>query len=254
MAHPVRSLPTANPFENVGADYAHHRPTWPDSVALTLAGLCRRTDHALDVGCGSGQLSLVLADHFTHVTATDPSREQIDHATRRANIDYRCEPAEVVSLPDDSVDMITAAQAAHWFDLDAFYVEAHRVGRPGAIIALLTYGVPEMAGSVGERYHHFYWREIFSFWPEERRHVETGYAGLRFPFREITLPPMAVERQWTLDDFLGYMRTWSALREAEKAGKTAIFTDFAVELRDLWGDPKSAKHIVWPIRGRIGQL
>ncbi|MGE0233103.1 MAG: methyltransferase domain-containing protein [Flavobacteriaceae bacterium] len=248
------NTPRGNPFSNVGADYAHHRPTWPDGVALTLAGLCPRTDHALDVGCGSGQLSAVLADHFTQVTATDPSADQIAHAVKRPDIDYRCEPAETMSLADRSVDAVTAAQAAHWFDLDAFYSEVHRVCRPGGIVALLTYGVPEMAGAVGERYSHFYWREIFSFWPEERRHVETGYAGLRFPFREIPLPEMNVERDWTLADFLGYMRTWSALREAEKAGKTRVFADFEVDLRALWGDPKAAKRIAWPIRGRVGRL
>lgn len=243
-----------NPFEKGGSDYARFRPTWPQALADALAELCGSTRHALDVGCGNGQFSCLLANRFDRVTATDPSAEQIENAFQDPKVDYRQESAETIGLADDSVDLIVAAQAAHWFDLDAFYAEARRVACPGAVIALVSYGVPELDGEVGKRFHDFYWTEIFQYWPAARRHVEDGYATMPFPFPELAVPGIAIERDWTLGELLGYISTWSAAKAARKAGAQAVIDVFAEDLKRLWGPDETLRTVRWPINGRIGRI
>ena len=243
-----------NPFEKGGSDYARFRPTWPQAIADALADLCGSTRHALDVGCGNGQLSCLLAIRFDRVTATDPSAEQIENAFQNPKVDYRQESTEKIGLDDHSVDLIVAAQAAHWFDLDAFYAEAKRVARTGAVIALVSYGVPELDGDVGKRFHDFYWTEIFEYWPAARRHVEDGYATMPFPFEELALPDIAIEREWTLDELLGYVSTWSAAKAARKASAEAVIDTFAKDLASLWGPKETLRTVRWPINGRIGRI
>src|SRR4051812_23723940 len=131
----------ADHFTAVAARYATYRPHYPPELAAALAERCERTDLAWDSGCGNGQLSVALAEHFTHVIATDPSRAQIDQATARENLEYRCEPSEASTLATGSADLVVAAQAAHWFDWPRYVAEVARVARPGALAALVSYGI-----------------------------------------------------------------------------------------------------------------
>lgn len=232
-------------FEAGGAAYAASRPTYPPELARLLAGICAARGHALDVGCGTGQFSVLLADHFARVTAVDPSRTQIDNASPRPNIHYTTGAAERFDLADDSVDLVVAAQAAHWFDLDLFYPETRRVARPGAILALITYGVPEFDGGIQAAFDQFYWHEIHDFWPPDRRHVEEGYASLPFPFSRGDLPPVAILRDWDFADFTAYVGTWSATVRAEKAGEGARITEALARLEPHWGAAR--RQVRWPI-------
>lgn len=241
-------------FEQGGADYARHRPTYPAELAEALAALPDRPGHALDAGCGSGQLTRLLADHFRRVTGTDVSADQIAHAAPRPNVAYRVEPAERIALPDRSTDLIVAAQAAHWFDLDGFYAETRRIAAPGAALALISYGVPRLDGPAGGRFEQFYWGEIHPFWPEGRAHVEQGYAAMDFPFAETALPPLWIERDWSLADLAGYVGTWSAVRAAAKAGREGIAAGALADIAAIWGDPQTEYRITWPITGRVARL
>ncbi|MEM1034802.1 MAG: class I SAM-dependent methyltransferase, partial [Myxococcota bacterium] len=189
-------------FEEGGSAYARHRPSYPDALADFLAGAVLGDAHALDVGCGTGQLSVLLGDRFERVTAIDPSASQLAYATPHLRVQYRAATAEDVGLADGSVDLVVAAQAAHWFDLPSFYAEARRVARPGATIALVTYGVPTVTGPAASCFDDFYWRRIHGHWRPGRRHVETAYLDLPFPFAEKPLPPFAIERTWTVDALL----------------------------------------------------
>ncbi len=245
---------TRNPFNAGGADYARHRPTYPPELAGFLAGLCDRPDHALDVGCGSGQLSCLLATVFARVTATDPSADQLASATACPGVTYRVGAAERIDLDDASVDLVTAAQAAHWFDHTRFYAEIRRVVRPGGGIALVSYGVPEMDGDVGARLHRFYWDEIHDHWPDERRHVENGYRSIAFPFAEQAPPDLAIVREWRLEDLAGYVGTWSAVRRATAAGAHALVGSFLDDLNKVWGAPERVRRIAWPVNVRSARL
>lgn len=244
----------ANHFDEGGQAYARFRPEYPHALADWLARTAPERGAALDVGCGNGQLTRLLAPHFRQVTGIDPSADQIAHAAPGDGIVYRCAPAERLPVPDASQDLVTAAQAAHWFDLPAFYREVRRVGRPGAVLALVSYGVLELAPGLAERFAVFYRDEIGPYWPPERALVDSGYATIDFPFEEIAAPALEIRLDWRLPEFLGYVGTWSAVRQARAAGKDALLARFAADIGALWGDPATARAIAWPINMRVGRL
>lgn len=240
-------------FEQGGANYAHSRPTYPNSLAVELGNLCAQKSHAVDIGCGTGQLSVVLASEFDRVTALDPSASQIANAQQHQGVEYSVQSAEDTQVDHISADLVVAAQAAHWFDLDKFYAEVERIIRPHGILALISYGVPELGGDIGKRFKTFYWSDIYRFWPDGRKHVERGYQDLSFPFAEIELNPLPIERDWNRGQFLDYIETWSAKRKAEEAGERALFDAYAAELASTWPDDQTHK-IRWPIATRITRI
>jgi len=241
-------------FSSHAAGYAARRPRYPDALVDALAGLAPGQDLALDCGCGTGQLSTGLARRFARVVATDASESQIAAAEPHPRVEYRVAPAERTGLPDGSADLVVAAQAAHWFDLPAFYAEARRVGRRGAVLALVTYGVIEADEVIGPAIGRFYRDTVGPFWPPERRHVEDGYRSLPFPCPEIEPPALAIAASWTLDDLVGYVDTWSAVRGAERALGRSPVPAFRDEISALWGDPARERAIRFPLKLRVGRL
>ncbi|GAA4396188.1 class I SAM-dependent methyltransferase [Brevibacterium pityocampae] len=269
-----------NWFEAGAEGYSRFRPSYPPALASHLAEATRRSVAAagtssagsagagersagsadtrglcaLDVGCGTGQLTVALAAHLPRVIGADPSADQLSRAAAHPRIDYVQAPAERLPAPDASVHLVTAAQAAHWFDLPAFYAEVRRIAAPGALLALITYGVIETDPDIAARVDRFYSAEIGRFWPPERHHVDAGYRTLDFPFAEVPLPPLAITGELTCAELLGYVSTWSAVRAAHEAGREALLRDFAADLRALWGDPARTRTVRWPISGRLGTV
>jgi SAM-dependent methyltransferase len=241
-------------FSVGSAGYAAYRPTYPRALADFLADASPGTELALDCGCGSGQLSVLLAGRFARVVATDASAKQIENAEPRAGVEYRVAPAEASGLPNGSADLVTAAQAAHWFDLPAFYAEARRVLRPRGIVALVTYGIIEMDEPVHEVVRHFYRDVVGPYWPPERRHVEEGYRAFDFPFAEFPAPPLAIEATWNLGELTGYADTWSATRAAEKALGRAPIERFRRDLAEAWGEPEARRTVRFPLSLRVGRV
>ena len=139
-----------------------------------------------------------------------PALERVRFAVARA---------ESSGLPDASADLVTVAQALHWFDLRAFFAEVSRVLVPRGVFAAWCYGLLTIAPDVDAILNRFYREVVGEYWPEERAIVERGYASLEFPsgFDEITPPRFAMEKAWTLPELLGYIRTWSAVRRYAEA-------------------------------------
>jgi SAM-dependent methyltransferase len=245
---------TRNWFDQGGRAYARFRPEYPPELAAYLASAAPDDRLAVDVGCGNGQLTQLLAPHFQRVIGLDPSADQIANAVPHARIHYDCASAERLPVPDASASLITAAQAAHWFDLPAFYREVRRIALPGAAVALVSYGVLNLESDLDRRFQAFYRDEIGPYWPPERKLVDTGYATIDFPFEEIAPPSLAIRLEWRLAEFLGYVSTWSATRSAREAGREALLVAFAADLAALWGDPDTARPVSWPINMRIGRV
>ena len=243
-----------NWFDQGGSDYARFRPEYPPELAAFLAGAAPARGLAVDAGCGNGQLTQLLAPCFARVVGIDPSADQIANAVPDARIEYCCAPAEKLPLPDASASLVTAAQAAHWFDLPAFYREVRRVGAPGAVVALISYGVLTLEPRLDARFQTFYRDEIGPYWPPERKLVDTGYATIDFPFAEIAAPALDIRLEWHLNEFIGYLLTWSAVRSAREAGREGLLIDFANDVADAWGDPNTRRTIRWPINMRIGTV
>jgi SAM-dependent methyltransferase len=251
---PTDKSQSRNWFDQGGRAYARFRPEYPRELAAFLASKAPDDRLAVDVGCGNGQLTQLLAPYFSRVVGLDPSADQIENAIPNERIDYRCAPAEQLPLQDASASLVTAAQAAHWFDLPAFYREVRRIGRPGAILALISYGVLKLDPALDQRFQTFYWEEIGPYWPPERKLVDTGYATIDFPFEELAPPSLEIRLEWHLSEFLGYLLTWSSVRSAKEAGQESLFMEFADDIARAWGDPDRRRSIAWPINMRIGRL
>lgn len=243
-----------NWFDQDGQAYARFRPEYPEQLVTFLTSVSPDTGLAVDIGCGSGQLTKLLAYHYASVIGLDASADQLEHATHGERIRYQQANAEALPLGDHSVDLITCAQAAHWFDLPRFYDEVRRVCRDYGIVALIAYGVPTLPAPLNERFRRFYDDEIGPFWPAERKLVDSGYAALDFPFEEILAPELDIRLDWNLTEFLGYIATWSAVKRANEAGKSDILQAFAHEFADAWGDADSRRVITWPLNVRVGRV
>ena len=241
-------------FSSRAAAYAAHRPTYPPALAAFLAEAAPERGVAFDAACGTGQLSTQLAEHFGDVVATDASAAQIGNATPHPRVTYRTAPAERSGLPASSADLITVAQAAHWLDLDAFYDEARRVARPGAVLALISYGILHLEGPPDAVVQRFYGAVAGPYWPPERRHVEDGYRSLPFPFAERAVPDLAITVAWSLAELIGYVETWSALRGLEEAVGRGPVDAFHEALAASWGRPDAVRAVRWPLSLRIARL
>ena len=243
-----------NWFDHVGGDYRRYRPDYPAQLSTFLAGLAPDRRLAVDVGCGNGQLTRQLAGQFDQVLGFDASADQIAHAQAHGRVRYQVSPAEALPVPDHSASLITAAQAAHWFDLTRFYAEVERIAAEQAILALITYGPPEFEAELQPRFEQFYEKEIGPYWPPERLQVDNGYAGLPFPYPALTYPELQIRREWDWTMLVGYLSTWSAMRGVEQAGRMDIVDGFLSAFQPLWGDAGGIRPIRFTIRMRLARL
>lgn len=243
-------------FAKVAAHYASHRPSYPAELFRWLADQAPARKLAWDCATGTGQAAVALADHFEQVWATDASGSQIEAATACAGVQYHTAPADCSGLPDQSVDLVTVAQALHWFDLERFYAEVRRVLKPGGLLAVWTYGIFQVEGAdtVGIQVllDRFYYETVGNCWPPERRHVENGYADLAFPFQELKPPVCAMAVDWDLDDLCGYLRSWSATsRYRDQHGSDPVVS-LSAELAPYWG--QGCQRVVWPLSIKAGRI
>jgi SAM-dependent methyltransferase len=241
----------ADHFSGHAGEYAAHRPSYPVGLIEYLASLCPRRQLAWDAGTGSGQAALLVAERFDRVRATDASAEQIRHAQPHTRVEYRVGLAHESGLGKGAVDLVTVAQALHWFDLTKFYAEVRRVLREGGVVAAWCYGNAVITPEVDAVIARFYSDRVGRFWPPERRHVETGYCGLDFPFDEQRSPAFAIEAQLTGEEFLGYVATWSSVAAARKAEGRDPLVDLGPELLTSWPVDKR-RLVTWPIGLRVG--
>lgn len=241
-------------FSGHATAYASYRPGYPPALAAWLGKLAPNRELALDCGCGTGQFACLLGDVFDRVIATDASAEQIAQAEPHPAVAYHVAPAEDSGLPDSSADLITVAQAAHWFDLPTFYQEVRRVLRPAGVLALVTYGLARVSPEIDAVVRRFYDGPAAAYWPPERVHVEDGYANLDFPFPEIAAPDFRMEATWSFQAYAGYLGTWSAVKRLEQHQGPAPFQSFLSDLEQAWGNPQVIRRITWPLSLRVGQL
>ncbi|MCY7295043.1 class I SAM-dependent methyltransferase [Alteromonas sp. a30] len=242
-----------NHFETGGSDYSKYRPNYPNELIKQLSSLVNKPSTALDIGCGTGQLTALLADHFETVIGVDSSENQLVNAEFKPNITYTLGSAENIPTESNSADLIVAAQAAHWFDLSAFYEEVRRVAKPSAIIALIGYGLPTLTGIPNAMFQKAYWLDLRQYWPPERQLIELGYSTLDFPFHTIEMDELTNEKRVTLDELIGYIGTWSATKR--KLEEDAHYlTRLHEALRAVWGNEEKQRALQWPIFAKVAKV
>jgi len=222
-------------FSSLASRYAAFRPSYPDDLFAWLASVAPAQDAVWDCACGSGQASKKLARYFAHVIATDASEEQLGEAEPDPKIEYRVALAEKSGLPDASVDLVTVAQAAHWFRHKEFYAEVRRVLKPKGVIALWTYDLLTLQDKKIMENLQAFFETVEPFWPPERAYVSSGYRTLPFPFAdEIEAPEMSMEVDWTLEHLMGYFRSWSSVKYYKAENKIDPVDRIEADLKPLW--------------------
>lgn len=241
-------------FSESASLYASHRPSYPAALFAWLATTTVRHERAWDCGTGNGQAAVAISGHYDDVIATDPSTAQLAHAAGADRVHYAAMTAEDSALLSGSVDLITVAQALHWFDLSRFHAEVRRVLAPGGVIAVWTYGLLSVTPEIDIAIGAFYRETLRGYWPVERALVDAGYAGMPFPFEEHATPRFEMTGNWTLAQLVGYLSTWSAVSQFEKSHGTSPLGQIATTLKPLWGNNATVRRVRWPLELRVGTL
>ena len=247
-------------FDAVANDYARCRPRYPKAFFSWMADQAPALNRCWDAACGSGQASIGLAGFFDHVEATDLSPKQIAAAEHHPRVHYRHGAAEQSDLNAKSMDAVLVAAAIHWLDVKRFNREASRVLRPGGLLVWMGYepiqGAPDdLQNWLNSLYHE----RLDQFWPAERSHVNNCYADLVFPVSDQPIPrELRMTQHWTRRDLLGYIGTWSALRQASQQMNSndhrALVNTLSEELNQLWPEDDERLTLRFPLMGRWGRL
>src|SRR5579872_535157 len=123
--------------------YVRFRPSYPKQIIETLKQDCgfRHDSIVADIASGTGIFTKLLLDHGNHVFGVEPNAEM-----RRAGEEFLAAypkfssvtgTAEATTLPSDSVDFVTAAQAGHWFNRQKSRQEFARILKPGGWAVLV---------------------------------------------------------------------------------------------------------------------
>lgn len=242
-------------FAQNPAEYLQYRPDYPVALFEYLAGMCEHRQLAWDCGTGNGQAAIALAALFKNVVASDINQEPLNIALQKDNLSYHCWPAEETELEDASVDLITVAQALHWFDLDSFYAEARRVAKPHSHIAAWCYALgsvsPEIDKVIQKLYHDILGD---AYWPKERRYIDAEYKTIAFPFKKMKTPAFEAQKIFQLPALIGYLRTWSAVKEYQLQNEQDPVDLILPELQTAWGNSDIAMTMRWPIHLLVGKL
>jgi SAM-dependent methyltransferase len=136
---PLHALNPTGRFSSRADDYARSRPSYPArAVDAVLQGLGDPASlRVVDLGAGTGIFARLLADRGTHVLALEPNADMIAAAASHPRVEWKIAAAESTGLDDGSCDLVTAAQAFHWFDPARIYTELARILRPGGRAAAI---------------------------------------------------------------------------------------------------------------------
>ncbi len=240
-------------FSEKSEEYSKYRPKYPEELYSYLASISRQHRKAWDCATGTGQAAVSLSEYFSEIIATDASKTQIENAKKKSGVTYKVATAEKSGIESNSIDLITVAQAIHWFNVDAFSKEADRVLRDGGIVAVWTYNLLSVQQDIDEIIDYLYNSVLNKFWPKERKMVEDGYRYIQLPFKKMEAPAFHMSDKWNLSQLIGYLCTWSAVQKYQKSlGINPVELIYG-QLIKIWGQPEKSLIVRWPLSVRLWQ-
>lgn len=241
-------------FSSASDAYRKFRPEYPPRLYASILAACPGRARALDAGTGNGQVARILAEHFNKVDAMDLSAAQIAEAPPLPNVAYHVGQVEASPFEDASFDLLTVAQAFHWFDFKAFGKEARRILKPEGRLAIWGYGLLRISAEIDARIDRFYSHAIGPYWDAERRHIDARYGDLGFEMEEIKLEgDFDIRVEWGLEQLLGYLRTWSGVKRYREANGTDPVEKLASALEKMWNGVEE-KQVRIPVFLRFGKF
>lgn len=196
-------------FSNHAQDYASYRPTYP-------------------------------------VELIDLSAPQIENAEQKPKINYQVSTAEKTPFENRSFNLITVAQALHWFNIDAFLTEMRRISKPDCVLSIWGYGKSLVNEDIDLLFNDFHLKKLEMYWDPERDHIEAEYEDLELPLQRVNHPQFNIEVFWTREQYINYIQTWSAVKHFKKANGFDPTLVLAKEFELLWPDDEVRK-INFPI-------
>ncbi|MBI4666063.1 MAG: methyltransferase domain-containing protein [Nitrospinae bacterium] len=240
-------------FSSQSGEYARIRPDYPGSLFEIIASKAPGQSMAVDVGCGSGQAAMGLSELFNTVIAFDPSAKQIQNAIPCENVHYGVARVEALPVKNHLADVITVAQALHWFHLPEFYAEVRRILKPGGLLAAWIYNIMTISPEVDAVVDGFYKNIVGPYWPPERRLIEENYATLPFDFDRVETCALLMEKRWSQHKLMDMLHTWSATqryKEAKGADPVALIN---AALKKAWG-AEETRIVRWPVTLKMGRV
>jgi ubiquinone/menaquinone biosynthesis C-methylase UbiE len=229
--------------------YNQFRPTYPEELLVEVLGHVQQKERCWDCATGNGQIAIVLAEHFQEVMASDISDAQLSKASARNNIRYINCRAEETGFEDDTFDLVTVGQAVHWFDHHHFNEEVRRVAKPEGVIALIGYGLLYVEPKFDELFMKFYEETLGGYWDPERKHIDSHYQSIPFPFDPIPLTKeYSIDVNWNLGQLQGYLQTWTSVNKYVAMNKVDPVISFIEELEQnqVW-NRNEVKQVRFPL-------
>lgn len=243
-------------FSKQAKGYSQFRPLYPNALFDEILSHANDRRSCWDCATGNGQIASVMSDHFNEVVATDISDNQLESAVRKPNIRYLKCRAEQSPFNDDSFDLITVGQAVHWFDFEGFNAEVRRVSKPNGVIAIIGYGLMYVNNNFDALLDKFYHGTIGKYWDPERKHIDSHYDSVPFPFESIEMKRIyAIDVKWSRDQMEGYLNTWSSVnRYMSQNGQNPV-DSFVQELDEsgVWNEDQRLD-VHFPLFIKLGRI
>jgi SAM-dependent methyltransferase len=239
-------------FGASAASYANFRPHYPAPLFVWLAQHSPANLRALDIGCGNGQASRPLCAHFTQVLACDCSFAQLAATEPQPNLQLLLADAQELPIAPACLDLITVAQALHWFADAAFFAQISRLLKPHGLFCAWCYGLLSVNPALDRIIEQLYYQTLRGYWPKGRSSVDCGYSDIAAPFPRLQLPAFAMQQNWSLSQLLGYLGTWSAVQRYARQLGVDPLNALLPALRNAWGDPQQSHNVSWPLHFLAG--
>lgn len=238
--------------------YKKARPGYPDTLFKYLSSLCPVHDLAWDCATGNGQAAVSLASYFKQVIATDGSEQQLKNAVQHNGVTYRKALADNSGIESGTVDLVTVANALHWFDLDSFFKEVRRVLKPGGVFAAWTYAHSYIEGNnqkeIAALLEHISGDILGKYWPAGRELVMSGYKTINLPFEKIDAPGFTYHTRVDMDKLLGFVYSWSSTQNYINQTGNDPVAFIKEELKALWGkNEHEIRTMTWELSVKAGR-
>jgi len=210
MAHDSKTR-----FSNRVEDYVRHRPTYPREILDVLRGECGlKADSVIaDIGAGTGILSQLLLSNGNTVYAVEPNERMRNAATEWLGSDSKFHAvagsAEETTLASASVDLVTAAQAFHWFDRARCKQEFERILRQHGWIALLWNDRDETGTSFAREYEELLVTFGKDYLQVKHRNISDNDIAEFFKPAEMMVRRLSNFQEFDLEGLLGRLRSSS---------------------------------------------
>lgn len=241
-------------YSGFAESYSASRPKYPAKLFTWLASVASGHDAAWDTATGNGQAAVDLAAHFARVIGTDISEAQILHASTHPRVEYRVSRAEHSGLPAESIDLVVAASALHWFDLPQFFEEARRVARSGGVLAAWSYHVAHIEPPFDEVLWPFYRDVVRPYFAAGAKLVDERYEGVTLPGQPLRPPLFVMSARWKAAEILSFVKTWSGVQSYMKETGEDPMLPLAEQVERVCGSRDVLHELRWPLYLRASRL